>query len=170
MATDCGRLGRTRLRGAVRATLLATVLSSASILLATGCGSGSTPGPTSIATSSSSATEDAPDPTASTSVASRPPLTVRQAEVAYIESLRANVPNLVDEADQPLVVTGRMVCSVLDDGGSIADAIDAAGTDVPAGPLALTGFSSEPVGVNAAGIVITAVQELCPNHQDELPS
>lgn len=140
-----------------------------SLLLVAGCASESdSPSTAGTAPSSSAPSATGPEPTTTTSA----PATTSGggAEAAYVAALRANVPDLADEPDQALVEAGGAVCATFDSGGTFDDAIAAAGTDLPAGPLVVAGEPDDPpVGVYASGVVLTAVRELCPQYEGELP-
>lgn len=152
-------------RGTRSVAITVAVVSSAFVLLATGCGSKSDSAATTATTPASGATAPEPATTSST-----PPATSGEAEAAYIAAIRVNVPDLADEPDQVLVAAGRDVCAVFESGGTFDGAIEAAGANVPPGPLAVVGGPDDPlVGANASGVVLTAVRELCPQHEDQLP-
>lgn len=157
------------MRGArlLAAALMAIV--GTSLLLVGGCASESD-SPSSAGTTPSSSTPSATDPEPTTTTSAPPATFGGEAEAAYAAALKANVPDLADEPDQVLIEAGRDVCATFDGGGTFDDAIAAAGIDLPAGPLVVAGEPDDPpVGVYASGVVLTAVRELCPQYEDQIP-
>lgn len=157
------------MRGArvIPTALMATM--GMSMLLVAGCASESE-SPSTSGTTPSSSTPSATDPEPTTTTSAPPTTFAGEAEAAYVAALKANVPDLADEPDQALVEAGRDVCATFDSSGTFDDAIAAAGTDLPAGPLVLAGEPDDPpVGAYASGIVLSAVRDLCPQYEGELP-
>lgn len=151
----------------VSAALMAIVGTSS--LLVAGCASESD-SPSTAGTTPSSSTAGAADPEPTATTSAPPTAFGGEAEAAYVAALKANVPDLADQPDQVLIEAGRDVCATFDSGGTFDDAIAAAGTDLPAGPLVLAGEPDDPpVGAYASGIVLSAVRDLCPQYEGELP-